>query len=288
MKVFVNECIISSSDWIPEDIEEFEGNIKSLLEALYCFQFFNESSVYYYGAGIAKLIERLELLDDLFEHSLTNPIDQLRQRLADLEAIDWEESQIHKSDYNYFVQLGGGSQSWSAMGTSLAEAAEYDHGGQKVVVLNLVSSEFNTYKIIKITRVYVNPPQNMTLHNINSICNKEETIKYYLEKRSLVVYNHNPKHGESRTGTIKKNGEVISPLECTRTEAEEFIKLTIGGENNTDLFAYDKVRNKYIRFKYDSIDNATGAKKYHGFYPHDQNIAQEVKKFLFDNTDYFK
>lgn len=287
MKVFINENIsVPNSIWDPLSIDDFRENIKNLLESLGCFDFFNESQLYYNSKGINQLIEDLGIANEVNSYNLFDEVAQLRQAIIDLDATDWSENKLHKDDYNYIVQLDAGFTPYNSKNTSIAEATEYLHNDFNVSVLNFKSSEFNTYDIIKVNRVNINPPQDMILYNLGSYFTKEGTIKYYLKNRDKIEYNHNPKHGENHTSTKEHSGKkIVSPLECTQEEAKEFVKLTVGDRKSKDLFFYDESRDKYIRFKYDNTDNP---KTYHAFYPHDQDIPDRVKDFLKINIGLFK
>lgn len=286
MKVFINESILTPDKiWEPTSKEEFNSNIQELLHSLGCFNFFNECEIFFSSTGISKLIEDLKFVDECNEYSLFDEISQLRQAIVDLDAIDWSQSKIHKDDYNYIVQLDGGFTPYNSTGTSLAEATEYRHDNNKTVILNFLSSQFNSYNYVKINRANINPPGDMNLYSIESFCQKNEVISCYLKNRDVIEYNHNTKHGENHTVVKTIDGKIISPLECTQAEARQYVKLAIGDRKGKDLYSYDAGRDKFIRFKYENTENP---KTYHAFYPHNQDIPKEVKGFLKMNKESFK
>lgn len=285
MKAFINENIlVPGKTWEPLNKEDFEDNIKKIIDAITCFGFFNESQLYFNALGIKHLLEDLNLIDGVEEYFLSNKIVQLREVIKKYDAIDWSENKLQKNDINYLVQLDGGYTPVPSNGTSIAEACEYSFTGEKTVVLNFPASVFNTYDVIKINRVNVNPPKDMVLVKIACLYKTIDSIRYYFENREAIGYKHHNKHGENHNVVKYEDGKPISPLKCKISEAVKLLKLSVGSKKSNELFAYDFERGEFIEFKYDNTENPKG---YHGYHPHNQKIPADVEKFINDNKKNF-
>lgn len=287
MKVFINDRLLfSGNEWVPNDEAEFKLNIISLIKLLNCFNFLRECDVLYNSLGMKSLFENIELISD--EYFLSNEVDQLRNMINEIEATDWSTNKKQKANsHNYFLQLEGGIITYNVNETSVAEAAEYRDLGNQVAIVNLYSSEFNIDNLIYVNCSKFIPPYHMQLININVVRNDEELINFYLKNRQAIEFRINTKHGENHNLVKSVNGETISPLECTKSEANTILQFSIGGgEKLKELYSYDEKRDKYIVFKYDNTNNP---KTYHGYHPHNQEeIPLIVKEFIEANRNLLK
>lgn len=279
MKVFVNERILVSNElWIPKNQIEFENNLESLIDSLHCFNFFNECEVFYNSEGISELFKNIDFINEEEQYPLFDKIAQLRELFKDSSKVtDWFYGKIQKNDHNYLIQLGNGFCPHPADGTSIAEATEYKFQNEKIVILNLISSEFNLNNKMYVNRVNTIPPNEMNLIELDLIYNQNNTLEYYFENRTKIEFNLNPKHGENHTKLKIIDGEEVSPLECTKEEANILLQIAIGNKNTSKLFAFDIKREKFIEFKYDNTTNPT---TYHGYHPHKQKIPNDIQSFL--------
>src|SRR5690242_12672573 len=153
MKIFLNERIyLDGSEWFCEDSVLVLENIQCLIGALDCVNFNFDVTLYYSGDGIASFFQNLNDLDNLHDYSLTNPIDQLRTVLYDIEAKNWNDHVIQDNNVQYYYQINAGAATIQVNQTSLAEAVEYLHRGSTVGLLTLYSSEFNETNPIHVNR----------------------------------------------------------------------------------------------------------------------------------------
>lgn len=278
MKVFVNErMLISGEEWIPNTQAEFEANVKQLLSVLNCFNFLNQTQIYYNSEGIGLLIANFNIVGE--EYFLFNPIDQLRNLLIDIDAIDWNLNKIHRNDYSYFIQLAEGAITHLANTTTIAEATEYSFLNNKVLLINLFSSEINQLPSLYVNRVNINPPKDMQLLELKMLSEKEETIRYTLNNHKQPQFSFNPKHGENNKGVWNNKDEEVSPLLCSKEEAEEFLKISVGSKKTNELYAYDWINEKFIVFKNESNN------LFHPYHPIDQDeVPAEVKDFILTSS----
>lgn len=283
MKVFINDRVyLSGKDWVPDEAE-FNHNMDSLLDLLNCFNFLKECQIFYNGEGFKVIFQNLSLVNEYF---LTNKVDHLRTMIDEIDAVDWTQSTIQKMNYVYFLQLNGGGTTYNVTGESLAEAAEYKHINQKAVIINFISSDFNISNTVYVNKSNAIPPNDMILLSLEVINSKNDMLEFFLENREEIIFNLNSKHGENHNIVKYDNGKVISPLECTKEDANIILKLSIGGSiKSKELYAYDEKREKFIIFK---SDNTSNPKSFHGYHPHDQNeIPEKIKSFLVSNLIFF-
>lgn len=280
MKVFINERMhISGAEWIPDSQAEFDSNIEQILSVLGCFNFFDKTNIYFNSEGIGSLIENLKIIGN--EYFLFNPIDQLRTILIDIEAVDWSINKVHRDDHLYFIQLDRGATVHPVNTTTIAEAAEYNFLGDKVFLINLLSSEINNLPTLYVNRININPPGNMNLLQIEKVSGKEETIQHLLNERNQPVFNWNPKHGENGRGMIPNENEVVSPLLCNKAEASDLLSLCVNSKKTDELYGYDRRHDKFIVFK----NEYTLTNTYHPYHPINQEeVPTEVRIFILSST----
>lgn len=285
MNIFINEIL--GFDWRPSK-EEFNENLTCLLNSIRIFGMLHDCNIYFDGRGISNFFEELEIIDDCNEYSLFDLRHALRITITETDAQDWTQSKVQKDNHNYYAILFSGSHGVLVNNSSLAEAAEYTH--QKIginMILNILKSNYNTHDIVNINRTSINPPSDMSLIRIPAKCKKEDLIPFYFTNRRKISYSHHNKHIENYTLEKGSKNGTISPLECSIAEAERLLVKNAIFENSSckDLIAYDRKRNKYIRFK---CENPTDDEKvYHGFHPHDQKFDRRMVQFIEKNLDLF-
>lgn len=115
--------------------------------------------------------------------------------------------------------------------------------------------------------------------HIPSLSSESEILLWFsqnrIPKRNFHII---PKHGENRQNIEIINGKSISPLKCSKEEAQEMLSVAIG-ENIDELYHFDELRENFILFKY---EGQTPQNLYHGFHlPMDTlDIADKIKKKL--------
>lgn len=278
MNIFLNENIlISQEPWITDNVDEVLDNLSKITKCLHCFNFHVEPTVLYSGNGLKNLFENFKDIEFLTDYSLTNPLNMLRLILRDIEAVNWDLNPHQRADHMYFFLSEGGAKSHYVNNTTIAEAAEYSFNNNEVGLLNLMSSEFNETNPIHINRSSINPPPNITTVAIKIITSKPELITYVMEKRSNRNFNWNPKHGENNKGVKQNKGEAVSPLECSKEEAELLLPKAVGYRGSDELYAYDIKIQKFMVFKSEN----TTHNSYHPYHPINQNeVPRDVKAFL--------
>jgi hypothetical protein len=278
MKAFLNERIhLNGGDWIPTSSDDFNVNINSLLETLNSFLFLEDVDVYYSSIEINRLFSNINNLEEISDYSITNPVHRIRQLLIEIESNDWSINKIHKDNHRYYYLYNLGAQTEYVNNTSLAEACEYKHNQEKVFLINFHSSEFNATPNIHISRANINPPYDINSHNLDCLVNMVQCISWYHDNRPERTYTWNKKHGENGKGVLANKGEVVSPLECTRQEAESFLSIALGYRKSNELYNFDPQNGKFMVWKCD----AHGTYSFHAYHPINQDeIDVKVKQFL--------
>lgn len=278
MKIFLNERIlIGGGEWTPANPDEISVNIRNLIESLNCFNFHTEPTIYYTGEGITRLFENLTELSSFSDYALTNPIQQLRNILNEINSENWDLQKNQRTDYVYYFQSCGGATTYNVNTTSIAEATEYKYENKEVGILNLTSSQFNETNPIHISRSNINLPPDIQTFAIRVFTLKQEAVSYITEYRKERNYNWNPKHGENGKGMISNKDEDVSPLECSKEIAAELLNVAVSCKGTDELYAYDIDREKFMVFKSDNTPNNS----YHSYHPIKQNeVPPEVREFL--------
>jgi hypothetical protein len=278
MKVFLNvRMYLSGEDWIPTSSEEFNENIDTLMEALNSFIFLPDIDVFYSSSEFDALFSNINNIAEISDYSITNPIHRIRQLLMEVESTEWTTSQIHRADHRYYYLYNLGAQTAFVNGTSLAEACEHKHNNQNICLVNLHSSEFNATPNIHVSRSNINPPYNINGHNLDCIVNMAQCITWYHNNRPARTYTWNKKHGEFGKGVIANKGEDVSPLECSRKEAEAFLSVALGYRKANELYNFDPQNEKFMVWKCD----APGTYSFHAYHPINQDeVDVKVKQFI--------
>jgi hypothetical protein len=278
MKIFLNERINQDgSEWLPSNREELELNALQLLDTLESFNFLTEANVHYSSEEFTLLLENLEIVNNINEYSITNIAHQLRTILFKVDAIDWSFSRSQRSDHIYYYISGLGSQNINISGSSVAEAVENKFSGEKVAMINFTSSSFNELEVMNLLRVDLKPPNTMDKVDLEFITSQKSCVKFYHFNCKPRTYSWNPKHGENGKGMISNKAEIVSPLECSKEEAELLLKYAIGYRKTHELYNYDSAKFKYLVWKCESKEQNI----FHGYHPINQNeVATEIKDFI--------
>ena len=276
MKVFLNERIhLGGEDWLPDSSDDFNENIKNLIETLESFIFLTEATVFYSSLELNRLFENITTVEEFSDYSITNPVHRIRTILSQVESIDWTYSKKQRTDHLYYFISGLGAITHNVNESSIAEACEYKHENNEVTLINILSSQFNETNPLNVLRSNVNPPNISSSNLLPFVSNRNQTVDYYRTNRKPRIYNWNPKHGENGNGMIPNKGETVSPLECSRVEAAEYLENAVGYRKTNELYNMDK--NKFMVWKCDSIEQNS----FHAYHPINQDeIEEDVKEFL--------
>lgn len=121
---------------------------------------------------------------------------------------------------------------------------------------------------------------NNEIVNISSFSTKLEVLDWFsinrIPKRN---FNLNPKHGENRQDERIINGELISPLKCSKENAQIMLNRAIGYKLD-ELFYFDKSKNNILIFK---SEGNSPQNTYHGFHVplNSQELPNNIKiKFI--------
>src|SRR5258708_30931085 len=128
----------------------------------------------YSATGFNKLITNFEELEPLIEYSLTDPIHMLRMILRELEAGNWDHNPAHHGSVNYYYLMDNGTVPVNVDNTTVAEAAEYVHKQERVVLINLPNSEFNLVRPLNVNIVPMIPPTNIATVQIDFCAQRVE------------------------------------------------------------------------------------------------------------------
>ncbi|MEK6495473.1 hypothetical protein, partial [Myroides odoratimimus] len=114
-------------------------------------------------------------------------------------------------------------------------------------------------------------------YSVDCLFDVKKYIEWFHNNRDARSYTWNKKHGENGIGIIANKGEVVSPLECSKLEAEEFLNVAIGYRKSNELYNYDPKNMKYMVWKCD----APGTKSFHAYHPIDQReVDLKIQQFL--------
>ncbi|EFK36169.1 Uncharacterised protein [Chryseobacterium gleum] len=278
MKAFLNERMyLDGQDWIPETLEEFNRNIDNLLDILHSFLFLPNVELFYSSVELGKLFNNIDMLDEVTDYSITNPVHKIRQLLLEAESKDWTIQKKQQVDHRYYYIFDSGAQTAYVNDKSFAEACEYKYLGNKVYIINFYSSEFSKNSTILISRANLKPPIITTGHNVDCLTEVKKAIEWFHSNRDQRSYTWNKKHGENGVGVIPNKNEQVSPLECSQDDAKLFLEEAIGYRKSNELYNYDPSNNKFMVWKCD----APGAQSFHAYHPIDQReVDLKVQQFI--------
>ena len=107
---------------------------------------------------------------------------------------------------------------------------------------------------------------------------EKSIAEWYAEnRRPIRKFEANTKHGQDGVGAHPHSkGNKVSKLECSPEEAQQLLNSAVGKAEDKSLYNYDRVRNKYMEFKYSGNGNT-----YHGYHlceKQSESIPNEAKK----------
>jgi hypothetical protein len=115
-------------------------------------------------------------------------------------------------------------------------------------------------KIVGTIKVCINNTNQVEIHNLQT---EFELSRWFaLHRRPPRVFNINPKHGEQRQTVRIVNGETISPLRCSRADAQLLLNTAIG-ISARELYNIDLKFSEIIVFK---NEGSTPQNTYHGYH----------------------
>jgi len=279
MFVFLNDRIfISGEQWVPGDLAEIRTVMNSFINSIHCLDFFPDFVTCYSGNGIELLLTNFKTIEEITDYSLSNPIQQIRQLLLSINSFNWDEQPKQKEDHLYFYQANLGATPHSVNKTTVAEATEYRFNDNRVLLLNLPISDFSASDPIHINRSKVTPPTGMTIVSVSTANEKTPLIQHLKEAEVNREYHWSEKHGENGSGVRHNKGEIVSPLLCSRQEADTILKAAVGYYKTDEMYGYDPKHEKFVVFK---SEGELTPKRYHAYHPIDQGeVPEEVKTFL--------
>lgn len=201
---------------------------------------------YYDSQNIENFLTHFQSLEDLYPAA---PFSLLRVTLKDWE--NWREKIQQSSDkiYKIFKQTISDNTFCEIAERSLVKV---DDG---FPLLN-----HHAVKDSVIISVVVNSHSKVSIEKLKGL---EKTKKWFARNRIPQRNFHViPKHGEKRQDIRIISGERISPLRCSKQEAQDLLHTAIG-HSLKELFEYDPKHNEIIVFKY---ENNPAQNMYHGFH----------------------
>lgn len=194
--------------------------------------------LYYSG----ELMDEWEEWFKLFSEEYPEPSYRLlKAALLNSDAMRWEEDR--KTDASFQIDTMGGRLTDNIV----AEAAFVRCQSQKQVVL-LINASALSVGDNSITfscdegRTY---PYTLDIRNLSV-----KEIAFYLSKTRYPerVFEVTPKHGECRREVRYENGRKISPLKCTKEQAQKLLHLAFGLKDR-HVWAYDIEEEQLMEFK---------------------------------------
>lgn len=216
---------------------------------------------HYDSYNIQSFLKDFEAIDDCYP----NPSFRiLRFLLQDWE--NWRENKIQQQENKYIIH------GQEIENHTFCETAQIKINSPeiKTVVLNHKGHKLGNEIIVFVNEVSTNTP---SISNVNDL-EKWFAIERLPQRNFHII----DKHGENRTEIRFINNEEISPLRCSKDEAQELLKYATG-ENLKELYNFDKNKNCFIVFKF---EGNTPQNLYHGYHlPLDTNeIPEKIKRKL--------
>lgn len=194
--------------------------------------------LYYSG----KLMDEWEECFKLFSEEYPAPsYSLLKAALLNSDAMRWEEDR--STDASFQIDVMG----CRLADNIVAEAAYERCRSQKQVVLlinaSALSSDENAITFsCDGGKTY---PYALDVRKLNV----EEIALYLTERRYPErVFELNRKHGECRKEVRYENGQKISPLKCTKEQAQKLLHLAFGLKDR-HVWAFDIKENQLVEFK---------------------------------------
>jgi hypothetical protein len=279
MTIFINSIInLDGSDWVPTNELDISSNLNALIEALSCCSFHFKGNLFYSSSGMGRLFKNLEQLKSFAEdYFLTNPLDQLRVLMRDLDSEDADYRRGHKATSNYQYITKAGAHSINVNNTLLAEAAEYVLNGRKTLLLNLPASEVNQENPIHISIGSIVPPPNILTVSFSAAKDKAMLTFWTKSNHAPRKFNLNPKHGENGKNARANKGEKVSLLHCSKEQAQIFLNDAVCYTDTNELFYLDATNGKFLVFKTENTPNNS----YHGYHVEDESeVPGQVRQYL--------
>lgn len=181
--------------------------------------------------------------------------------------INWREEAIQSPDADYQIFHQPISDN------TFCEIAERKNtvGNDNYALLN-----HHACNIQKMITVKINQTSVIEIDNLKD---EEEVVAWFVQNRiPSRNFNINPKHGENLQKVRKVGGEIISPLRCSRQEAQALLDTAIGNPEK-ELYNFDPNYDEIIVFKY---EGPTPLNTYHGYHvPKDSTeVPIDIRKRL--------
>lgn len=261
-------------DKIQED-SDLRKNLKEIENLLYTIQVEKNSFLLYDSEEIKVFIEQISLIAEAGNFYLTNPQMLFYEWLQN--ATDWRKSPKQNPNHYYFSWVIELQTAINQQNKVIAELVEQS-------LLNQTSLLVSFYQEAPLRGFHLAFKDFIPYKNENPIFvrifhanNKCELENWLFENRTPRIFNLNPKHGENRQELRYEHGEEISPLRCTKEEAQQLLEKAVGELGERDLFNYDSVYQKFIIFK----DENTPQNTFHGFHVEDENeVPQRIQQLL--------
>lgn len=194
--------------------------------------------LYYSG----ELMDEWEECFKLFSEEYPAPsYSLLKAALLNSDAMRWEEDR--RTEASFQIDIMG-----SRLANNIVTEAAYEQcKSQKQVVL-LINASALSVDENSITfscdggRTYL---YALDIRNLNV-----EEIALYLSKRRFPerLFDLNSKHGECRKEVRYEDGRKISPLKCTKEQAQKLLHLAFGLKDR-HVWAYDPKEGQLMEFK---------------------------------------
>lgn len=259
--VIGDQWLQSNEQFLEEDaIVDFISNLKLKIEVIRMEKY----DGFYDSHNILNFLRDFEIVSDYFP----NPaFRRLRSLIKSWN--NWRDDKLQKSSitYSLFTQ--------AISNNSLCEVRESqfinDHKENDAhAILNHFA--YNLPSSISISRNRIN--NNITILSTEYEI-KDWFITNRIPKRNFQITD---KHGENRQDIRVINGEIISPLRCSKEHAFELLKSAIG-DSKKDLYNFDPQNGEFIVFKFEGNNPQN---MYHGYHvPVNTNeIPQNIKEKL--------
>lgn len=254
------------------DLTQLLKQIESLLDAS---QIEKNGQLYYDSEELKIFIEQISLISDAGDFYLTNPKMLFYDWLQN--ATDWRKSPKQNPNHYYFAWVVESQSVVSQQNKVIAELIEHALSSQIGLLVNFFQKLPSRGFHLSFKDYIPHDDHNPMFVKIFHATNQEELEKWLFANRTPRLFNLNPKHGENRQEIRYEKGEEISPLRCSKEEAQQLLQNALGHLGVRDLFNYDKIHQKFIIFK----DDNTPQNSYHGFHVENESkVPQRVRQLL--------
>ena len=194
--------------------------------------------LYYSG----ELMDEWEKCFELFPEEYPAPSHSLlKAALLNSDAMRWEEDR--KTEASFQIDVMG-----CRLANNIVTEAAYErclYQKQVVLLINASSLSVDENSITFSCDGGKTYPYALDVRNLNV-----KEIALFLSKRRYPkrVFDLNPKHGECRKEVWYENGRKISPLKCTKEQAQKLLHLAFGLKDR-HVWAYDIEEGQLMEFK---------------------------------------